>query len=213
MGCSTHSVPSLSNVAMRSAGGTKSGPPSRVMRATKSIIARLAGPSCHDGNGSSAADATCRHASPRQTTSIVGKSIRRSCTISLRIIQLPENQLASLRFTDVGGGTREGARPAVPTFCYVKSWGSRRACSGSGDGAMPRPATPPRGRRGVHRRISQFQGSPLSHPAPLVRTRPRSKPRLSLRPRRRWSPVGDVHERWTPGSIAAPVHAVTITAG
>ena len=35
IGCSTHRVPSLSNVAMRSAGGTKSGPPCRVTRATK----------------------------------------------------------------------------------------------------------------------------------------------------------------------------------
>jgi hypothetical protein len=41
-----------------------------------------------------------------------------SCTFSLRIIQLPENQVASLRFTDLRGGTRDGTRPAVlhPTF-------------------------------------------------------------------------------------------------
>src|SRR5262245_10471725 len=38
----------------------------------------------------------------------------RSCTFSLRIIQLPENQVTSLCFTDRGGGTRDGARPAVP---------------------------------------------------------------------------------------------------
>ena len=37
-----------------------------------------------------------------------------SCTSSLRIIQLPEKQVASLRFTDRGGGTRDGTRPAVP---------------------------------------------------------------------------------------------------
>jgi hypothetical protein len=36
-----------------------------------------------------------------------------SCTFSLRIIQLPENQVASLRFTDLRGGTRDGTRPAV----------------------------------------------------------------------------------------------------
>src|SRR5262245_3520207 len=34
-----------------------------------------------------------------------------SCTSSLRIILSPENQVASLRFTAVGGGTRDGARP------------------------------------------------------------------------------------------------------
>jgi hypothetical protein len=39
---------------------------------------------------------------------------RRSCTSSLRIIQSPEKQVASLRFTDRGGGTRDDARPAVP---------------------------------------------------------------------------------------------------
>jgi hypothetical protein len=38
---------------------------------------------------------------------------RWSCTFNLRIIQLSGNQVASLRFTDRGGGTREGARPAV----------------------------------------------------------------------------------------------------
>src|SRR5580692_727583 len=52
IGCSTHKVPSLSNVAMRSAGGTKSGPPCRVTRATKPVIACLLGPSFHDGSGS-----------------------------------------------------------------------------------------------------------------------------------------------------------------
>jgi hypothetical protein len=38
---------------------------------------------------------------------------KRSYTFSLRIIQLPENQVASLRFTDLRGGTRDGTRPAV----------------------------------------------------------------------------------------------------
>jgi len=37
-----------------------------------------------------------------------------SCTSSLRLIQLPEKQVASLRFTDRGRGTRDGTRPAVP---------------------------------------------------------------------------------------------------
>ena len=51
-GFSDQSVPSLSKVAMRSGGGTKSGPPSRVTRATKSTIDFLAAPSFHDGSGS-----------------------------------------------------------------------------------------------------------------------------------------------------------------
>ena len=43
-GCSTHNVPSLSNVAIRSAGGAKSGP-GPVVDVTKSMTACLAGPS------------------------------------------------------------------------------------------------------------------------------------------------------------------------
>src|SRR6202050_1862764 len=59
IGCSTHNVPSLSNVAMRSAGGTKSGPPCWMTRATKPVIACLLGPSFHDGSESVCACA-CR---------------------------------------------------------------------------------------------------------------------------------------------------------
>ena len=47
-------MPSLSKVAIRSGGGTKSGPPSRVTRATKSTIDFFAAPSFHDGSGSAA---------------------------------------------------------------------------------------------------------------------------------------------------------------
>ena len=54
MGCSIHSVPSLSKVAMRSGAGTKSAEPSPVTAATKSRMARLAPPSFHDGSGSAA---------------------------------------------------------------------------------------------------------------------------------------------------------------
>jgi hypothetical protein len=39
-----HNVPSLSKTAMRSACGTKSGVPCRVVRSTKSTIALLAAP-------------------------------------------------------------------------------------------------------------------------------------------------------------------------
>src|SRR5262245_45281984 len=51
-GCSLHKVPSLSKVAMRSAGGTYEGPPSRVTSPTNFTIAVFAGPSFHEGNGS-----------------------------------------------------------------------------------------------------------------------------------------------------------------
>ena len=78
---------------------------------------------------------------------------------------------------------------------------------------MQRPATPPQGLRGVHQRIRHFQVSPIGHPAPPVRTRHRSKPRHSLRPRHRWSLCGDVHARWTPSTTSVPIHAVTTTAG
>src|SRR5262245_60905371 len=56
IGCSAHNVPSLSKTEMRSAGGTKSGPPCAVVRATKSTIPFLAAPSFHDGKGSAGAD-------------------------------------------------------------------------------------------------------------------------------------------------------------
>ena len=55
IGCSTHSVPSLSNVAIRSCGGTKSGLPSVVTFFTNARIACFEGPSFQDGSGSSAA--------------------------------------------------------------------------------------------------------------------------------------------------------------
>ena len=49
-----------------------------------------------------------------------------SCTFSLRIIQLPENQVASLRFTDLRGGTRDGTRPAV--LHTLTAWNTRALC-------------------------------------------------------------------------------------
>ena len=51
-GCSHHSVPSLSKVAMRSLTGTKSGLPGRVVSSTSLMIAALTGPSFQDGSGS-----------------------------------------------------------------------------------------------------------------------------------------------------------------
>jgi hypothetical protein len=51
IGSSTHKVPSLSNIAMRSAGGTKSGEPSRVTAVTKFRIDCFVAPSFHEGSG------------------------------------------------------------------------------------------------------------------------------------------------------------------
>src|SRR6202008_1565973 len=52
MGCSTHQVPSLSKVAMRSAAGTKSDEPARVTAATNSKMDCLERPSFQEGSGS-----------------------------------------------------------------------------------------------------------------------------------------------------------------
>src|SRR6516164_2303001 len=52
MGCSTHRVPSWSNVAIRSAVGTNFGLPWSVVSFTKVMIACLARPSFHEGSGS-----------------------------------------------------------------------------------------------------------------------------------------------------------------
>jgi hypothetical protein len=60
IGCSAHSVPSLSNVAMRASTGTKSAPPGVVTRGTKSVIDFFTGPSFQEGRGS----AGCAHAAP-----------------------------------------------------------------------------------------------------------------------------------------------------
>src|SRR6187402_363815 len=51
-GFSDHKVPSLSNTATRSAAGTKSGPPCRVTRSTKSRMALREALSFHEGRGS-----------------------------------------------------------------------------------------------------------------------------------------------------------------
>ena len=52
IGCSHQSVPSLSNVAMRSATGTKSGEPSLVTFSTKATIAFFGAVSFQEGSGS-----------------------------------------------------------------------------------------------------------------------------------------------------------------
>src|SRR3954454_19337894 len=58
MGCSHQRVPSLSNVAMRFSGSTKSGLPSLVTFSTNAMIDCLARPSFHDASGLSAAGKT-----------------------------------------------------------------------------------------------------------------------------------------------------------
>src|SRR5271156_2715223 len=55
MGCSTHSVPSWSNSAIRSSFGTNFGLDLSVVAWTKSRIAFFQAPSFHEGSGSSAA--------------------------------------------------------------------------------------------------------------------------------------------------------------
>ena len=67
MGCSHHSVPSLSKVAMRSGAGTKSGLPGRVVSCTSLTIAALTGPSFHDGSGSVTGDVVAQPASSSAT--------------------------------------------------------------------------------------------------------------------------------------------------
>src|SRR6516164_9782013 len=60
-GFSHHSVPSLSNVAIRSEGGTKSGPPSVVTRSTKWRIAARVGVSFQLASWSATSVAGKRH--------------------------------------------------------------------------------------------------------------------------------------------------------
>src|SRR5882724_9490597 len=69
IGCSHHSVPSLSKVAMRCSAGTKSGPPCVVTRATKLTIDVFVGPSFHDGNASACASADMGRIGPIRTGS------------------------------------------------------------------------------------------------------------------------------------------------
>ena len=52
IGCSTHSVPSWSKVAIRASGATNFGLALSVVTCTNSTIAFFAGPSFQDGSGS-----------------------------------------------------------------------------------------------------------------------------------------------------------------
>jgi hypothetical protein len=127
------------------------------------------------------------------TAKTTHQRVRGSCTFSLRIIQSLEKQVASLRFTDLGGGTRDGARPAVPhTFA---AWTPGALCEPD-LGLAPAP----RGPRGVHLRTSRFQVSSISRPAPPVRTGHRNRPRLPC------CPVADYPKTGMPakGRYSAP---------
>src|SRR5271163_3326159 len=75
MGCSAHSVPSLSKVATRSTAGTKSGEPGFVTRSTKASIAFLDTVSFHDGSGSPVADA-CAVAETGRSVDKAGSAAR-----------------------------------------------------------------------------------------------------------------------------------------
>src|SRR5438105_3159821 len=68
IGFSHQSVPSLSKVAIRSLGRTKSAEPSLVTLATKSVIDFLVAPSFHDGSGSAVARATVVARASAQTS-------------------------------------------------------------------------------------------------------------------------------------------------
>jgi hypothetical protein len=106
MGCSIQSVPSLSNTAIRSASGTKLGPPSRVVAATKSRIARLDPPSIHDGSGAGWALA---RSGARRTDA------RRILTAERieRIAISPSSEAARLYHARAGGRTKRWSGRSV----------------------------------------------------------------------------------------------------
>ena len=84
IGCSDQSVPSLSKVAMRSPGATKSGPPSVVAAVTKSTIACLVGPSFQDGSGSSWAKAGAREDEGEEEGAAHGRVLQATATSLIR---------------------------------------------------------------------------------------------------------------------------------
>ena len=120
IGCSTHSVPSWSKVAMRASGGTKFGLDWSVVARTNARIASFAAPSFHDGSGSAVwACANVRGSAPARTGSAarVESTTRRS--MPRDVADVICRQPFSLRT----GGVRphDGrTRHAVPTV---------RACS------------------------------------------------------------------------------------
>ena len=103
MGCSHQSVPSLSNTAMRSEGGTKSGEPSFVTFATKARMAFFGAVSFHDGSGS-VPDGACERTSagiPATSNRSPGNASRPNLG-SLRIIDVSQPEWMSRPPRDVG---------------------------------------------------------------------------------------------------------------
>src|SRR6516162_2874187 len=89
MGCSTHSVPSWSKVAMRSSGGTNFVLDLSVVVCTNSTIACLARRSFHEGSGSVCASACVPKQSPATVASAEAKTRR---TFNFMAASLNEEQ-------------------------------------------------------------------------------------------------------------------------
>ena len=124
MGCSDQSVPSLSNVAMRSGTGTKSGVPGFVTRETKPVIACFAAPSFHEGSGSTA------------TGALAGVSAGDGAGAGVEL-DGEERRLARqrARLGDEVGRERGGHRGVGTRIVGA----DRQHASGDGDGAPVRP--------------------------------------------------------------------------
>ena len=86
IGCSDHSVPSLSKVAMRWSTGTKSGAPGVVTRGTKSVIDFFAAPSFQEGRGSVWARAKLSIPPHEPTASTKARNVRRNTACAVPCI-------------------------------------------------------------------------------------------------------------------------------
>src|SRR5215469_3619846 len=96
MGCSTHSVPSWSKVAMRSSGGTNLVLDFSVVLCTKLTIACLVGPSFHEGSGSVCASDCVPKASPATAASAEAKR-RRTCDFMGASLKEKQNGFSRLK--------------------------------------------------------------------------------------------------------------------
>src|SRR5438477_6350976 len=99
IGCSHQSVPSLSNVAMRSSSGTKSGEPSFVTFATNSTMDCLTAPSLQEGNGSAAGAAIVMETT-MQASAIVTRFCIRLVFIALNFSSYRFRKLSAIRLFD-----------------------------------------------------------------------------------------------------------------
>src|SRR6516164_5625346 len=96
MGCSTHSVPSWSKVAMRPSCGTKLLFDWSVVVFTKLTIDCLAGPSFHEGSGSVCASACAPKASPAMAASAEATR-RRTCNFMAASLKEKQNGFSRLK--------------------------------------------------------------------------------------------------------------------